>query len=69
MIKKLRKEQAKMLLKSKGSVSFSKVLNQYLKLGLKNGGADNFMAKKGILKLPNKVVPRIRISKLGGKFC
>ena len=32
------------------------------------GGADNFMAKKGILKLPNKAVPRMRIAKLGGNF-
>jgi len=37
LVKKLRKEQAKMLLKSDNSVSFSQVLSQYLKQGLKNG--------------------------------
>jgi len=36
LVKKLRKEQAKMLLKSNDSVSFSKVLSQYLEQGLKN---------------------------------
>jgi len=37
LVKKLRKEQAKMLMKSNDSVSFSQVLTQYVKLGLKNG--------------------------------
>jgi len=37
LVKKLRKEQAKMLLKSNGSVSFSLVVSQYLKQGIKNG--------------------------------
>jgi len=37
LVKKLRKEQAKLLMKSNNSVSFSQVLSQYLKQGLKNG--------------------------------
>jgi len=37
LVKKLRKEQARILIQNKGSVSFSQVLTQYLKHGLKNG--------------------------------
>jgi len=37
LIKKIRKEQAKLLQKSAASVSFSQVLTHYLKHGIKNG--------------------------------
>jgi len=37
LLKKLRIKQAKMLKKNNGSVSLSRVINDYLIVGLKNG--------------------------------